>query len=138
MDEGSDKMATDNISTDGVTLPGGTDDDMEGDALRLIVALDAVAAIDADAARNTERYQERLRFALRRVDELRHEAKAEGGVFTSARLEIAFSILETHVQTSAAYVNRVVKRARRVPGRSTVRATVDEAVAAIETRADAA
>jgi hypothetical protein len=126
---------------DGVSLPvdlvsqEGTQ--IEQDARTLLLALQAVAASRASAAREVEKHVIRLNFALERVTELRRQAEEVGGVFAPARAEVAVSILEGHVAVTAGFINRVMRHARRTAGRRDLRVTVDESVALVEEESSA-
>jgi hypothetical protein len=107
---------------------------LEDDARRMLEALDALALARADASANAERFAFRVRFALARREELLAAAAIEGGAFAPARAEVALSILEGHLQTAAAFINRTLRDAARRPGRAGVRRAVEEAVIAVEQR----
>ena len=76
----------------------------ERSARSLLPALDTIAGSAVEASRDADRYAMRLRFALGRVAELRASAEKLGGVFESARLDVALSILETHERRAAYFV----------------------------------
>jgi hypothetical protein len=78
--------------------------EVERSARSLLPALDTIAGSEVEAARNADRYAMRLRFALARVAELRASTERLGGVFESARLDVALSILETHERRAAYFV----------------------------------
>lgn len=106
--------------------------EMEADAERMLAALAALTAAGRGDALDAERYALRLRFALDRLDDLKKDARRNGGVFAPARVEVALSILETHVRTAAVYVSQAVRRARRAPGRREAHVSVDTAVQMVE------
>jgi hypothetical protein len=104
----------------------------------MLLALDTLVQSGAPAVSDAGRHAERVRFSLARVAELKRAAQADGGAFAPARVEVALCILENHVALAAGYVARTMQRARRGPGRRSVRATVDEAVSYIEEQREAA
>ena len=106
--------------------------EIEVDAERMLLGIDALVLAGVPEAALAERYATRLRFALGRVDELKRAAIADGGAFAPARLEVATWILESHVHTSAAFINRTVRQAKRTPGRRSAHAEVNEAIEFIE------
>jgi hypothetical protein len=106
---------------------------LEIDADRLLIAVEALAESGASDAGDAARYAERIRFALTRLAQLREDARREGGAFAPARVEVATSILETHVHTTAEYVNRTQQRVRRTAARRSVHVAVAEACASVET-----
>src|SRR5260221_13692853 len=83
---------------------------IETDAARLLRALDACIINDTGEARAAERYAERLRFAVGRVEELRRSAQELGGAFEPARLEVSLSILESNVRQAGLFADRIVAR----------------------------
>jgi hypothetical protein len=108
------------ITTAGIAVQTET----ERVAARLLLALDAAGIGGTDRARDAERHAARLRFALDHVDELRRQAVTEiqrragptGGVasdrvFVLARVEVAVSILETHVLGAARFLG-IIRRPR--------------------------
>lgn len=129
-------------SGDGAQLPVSlvNDDDaqVELDAERLLVALEAIAVSETPAAQDAEKYTMRLNFALGRVEEMRRQSQADGGVFAPARAEVSLSILEGHVAVAAGFINRTMRSVRRAPGRRELHASVDEAVALVEDQSKAA
>jgi hypothetical protein len=108
---------------------------IEGDASRLAAVIEKYATLGLPESPVADRHAERLRFALMRLVQARSEA-ATGA--PASRAEIALWILETHVENAAAFVNRVVRDARRRPGRRSVHAEVDEAATLMEQRLSAA
>ena len=80
--------------------------------LRLILNLESAALPDQGEARDAVRYAERLRFALGRVDELRASSMRSGSVFDAARLDVALTILETHVFRAAYFIDGIARRQR--------------------------
>jgi hypothetical protein len=104
------------------------------DADRLLIAMEALAATDAPESEYAEKYALRIRFALTRLAQLALDAERAGGVFAPARVEVATSILETHVASAAEYVNRALRRVRRTPARRSVHVAVAEACALAESR----
>jgi hypothetical protein len=102
------------------------------DAQRLLLALEAIVVSEAPAAAAAEKYTARLNFALERVEELRMQAETLGGVFAPARAEVALSILEGHVAVAAGFINRTMRSVKRSPGRRELHAAVDEAVTLVE------
>lgn len=113
---------------------------LEGDAARLLLALETQIMADTGEARAAERYGERLRFALARVQELRRSAQSLGGVFEPARLEVALSILESNVRQATLFADRIVARmpkhvATRVQAAAGMSVDRDESTSAAEERA---
>ena len=127
-------------SGDGAQLPISLVSDerapIEQDAQLLLLALTAVAASKPDAALDAEKYTTRLNFALGRVEEMRRQSEALGGVFAPARAEVALSILEGHVAMAAGFINRTMRTVKRSPGRRELHAAVDEAVTLVEDQQD--
>jgi hypothetical protein len=105
---------------------------IEQDAARLAEVIERYALLDLPESPVAERHAQRLRFALARLCETRRESPA------ATRAEIALWILETHVENAAAFVNRLLREARRRPGRRTMHAEVDEAATLMERRLSAA
>jgi len=101
---------------------------VERDAARTLEALAGMTPADAAVQRDTERYTLRVQFALARLEELKRDAANAGGVFAAARVDIARTILETHVRTSAEHITRTLLTKRRAPKLRTTTAAVDEAV----------
>ena len=86
-------------------------------AAQLLLRLDALT-LDAPArTRDAERYATRLRFALDHVDDLRRSAALARGAFAPARVEVALSILESHVVTAARFLG--------ISGRRTAPRTIE-------------
>jgi hypothetical protein len=129
-------------SGDGAQLPvslvNADDAQVELDAERLLVALEAIVVSEVPATQDAEKYIARLNFAMGRVSEMRRQSQDEGGVFAPARAEVALSILEGHVAVAAGFINRTMRKARRAPGRRELHASVDEAVALVEDQNKAA
>jgi hypothetical protein len=88
---------------------------------RLIDNLESAVLPDRMEARDAVRYAARLRFALDRVQTLRMSAAREATVFEAARLDVALTILETHVFRAAYFLDDIARRQRselaRVNGR---------------------
>jgi hypothetical protein len=105
---------------------------IEQDAERLAEVIERYALLELPESQVAERHAQRLRFALARLCEARRESPA------ATRAEIALWILETHVENAAAFVNRLLREARRRPGRRAVHAEVDEAATLLERRLSAA
>jgi hypothetical protein len=95
----------------------------------LVAALDVVATAGGAEARDAGRHLLRLRFSLARVDELKQRVARTGGVFEPARLEVAVSILDTHVMRAEGFCERI---AARLPKAARRRATGDAAASADE------
>ncbi len=118
---------------------------LEAAGLRLLAAIETLAeaqsATPGDVTSvllsDAEKYRLRLRFALGRVEELKSAAASESGVFTPARLDVAVSILESHAQTAATFIERTL-RSRRAAVRRNVHVAVDDAVALVQEMAKAA
>ncbi|MDP9238104.1 MAG: hypothetical protein M3P30_12045 [Chloroflexota bacterium] len=83
---------------------------IEADAEHLLRALDRYIVTDSGEAPAAERYGERLRFAVARVEELRRSALELGGAFEPARLEVSLSILESNVRQAGLFADRIVAR----------------------------
>ncbi len=82
----------------------------EGDAERLLLALETqIIAADCDSG-TAERHSTRIRFALARVAELRESADPAGGVFEPARLEVALSILGSTMRQAELFGRRAEER----------------------------
>jgi hypothetical protein len=113
---------------------------IEVDAARLLRALDAYIVADSGQSAAAERYGERLRFAVARVQELRRSAQQFGGAFEPARLEMSLSILESNVRQAALFADRIVGRmtshvASRYRQRPAIEAIEDSAPQLPEERA---
>jgi len=106
--------------------------ELEWIAREIAAALQTVVASDGAHVRNAERHLIRLRFSLARVDELKQRVARTGGVFEPARLEVAISILDTHVMRAEGFCEQI---AARLPRAARRRATGDAAVRAEETPA---
>ena len=108
--------------------------DLEWIAREIAGALENVVAMHDELTRNAERHLLRLRFSLARVKELQERVDRTGGVFEPARLEVAVSILETHVMRAEWFCDQIAgrrpKTARRaVAGVSASRAANDATAA---------
>jgi hypothetical protein len=121
-----------------VSLTGDLGAQVELDAQRLLIALQAIVVSELPAAAEAEKYCARLNFALGRLDEMKRAAEIVGGVFAPARAEVAVSILEGHAALAAGFISRTMRRQRRSPGRRELRAAVDEAVSLVEDQTKAA
>ncbi len=99
--------------------------ELEWIAREIASALKTVMASDGAHARNAERHLMRLRFSLARVDELKQRVARTGGVFEPARLEVAVSVLDTHVMRAEGFCEQL---AGRVPKAAARRMTGDPAV----------
>lgn len=104
--------------------------DLEWIAREIAGALEKVVAMHDELTRKAERHLLRLRFSLARVKELQERVERTGGVFEPARLEVAVSILETHVMRAEWFCDQIAgrkpKSARRaVAGVSALRAAND-------------
>jgi hypothetical protein len=114
--------------------------DLEWIAREIAGVLEGVVAADGARARNAERHLLRLRFSLARVKELQERVARSGGVFEPARLEVAVSILDTHVMRAEFFCDQIAGR-RPKPARRTVSGVgarvdvADEAKVAAERRA---
>jgi len=102
------------------------------DAEQLILALTAVAATRPELQHEATKHEERLRFALDRLRDLRAVAAATPDVGTRARAEVALSILEGQVALTAGFINRTMSHLRRRPGRRETQAAADEAMTAVD------
>jgi len=80
--------------------------DLEVEAAALAADLSATGL-----GRDCARHAERLRFALARVEELRVQARAAGGVFVPARLAVAEQILAGHVARARSHAGRAPRPA---------------------------
>ena len=139
-----------NITTAGIAVQTET----ERVAARLLLALDAITLDSPARGRDAERHATRLRFALDHLDDLRREAAINrarasgigannaptpratgatytGNVFVPARVEVAASILETHVLGAA----RVLGIARRTRATTDDNSTLDDIASALTERA---
>jgi hypothetical protein len=79
---------------------------------RLIGTLDSAVLPDRGEARDAVRYAQRLRFALNRVEVLRASCTRSDSIFEAARLDVALTILETHVFRAAHFVDGLARRQR--------------------------
>lgn len=79
---------------------------------RLVRNLESAVLPDKSEARDALRYAQRLRFALDRVDQLRISSVRTGTVFEAARLDVALTILETHVFRAANFIDDIARRQR--------------------------
>jgi hypothetical protein len=79
---------------------------------RLVANLESATLTDRMEARDAVRYADRLRFALDRVQALRASAAREATVFEAARLDVALTILETHVFRAAYFIDDIARRQR--------------------------
>jgi hypothetical protein len=95
--------------------------------LRLVEALETASLADQQEARDALRYAQRLRFAMRRVDELRASAQQEATLFEAARLDVALTILEGHVFRAADFVDGIARRQRSELGHVNRRITGEAA-----------
>ena len=93
------------MKKDTPAIPAADMTPVEADAVRLLQALEAHIVAGSEAA-VAQRYGERLRFALARVEELRMSANGLGGVFEPARLEVSLSILESNVRQAGMFAAR--------------------------------
>jgi hypothetical protein len=114
--------------------------DLEWIAREIAGVLEGVVTSNEVRARNAERHLLRLRFSLARVKELQERVARSGGVFEPARLEVAVSILDTHVMRAEFFCDQLAgqrpKSARRTIAGVAVKAdTVDEAKDAAQQRA---
>jgi hypothetical protein len=89
--------------------PAGTR--VETTAELTLLALEAVIVTEGPDATEAERYDNRIRFALSRVGDLRRASAIYGGVFEAARLDVALSILEGHTEHARVFVERLVEPA---------------------------
>ena len=81
--------------------------DLEWISREIAGVLEGVVASNAERARNAERHLLRLRFSLARVKELQERVARSGGVFEPARLEVAVSILDTHVMRAEYFCDQI-------------------------------
>ena len=114
--------------------------DLEWISREIAGVLEGVVASNAERARNAERHLLRLRFSLARVKELQERVARSGGVFEPARLEVAVSILDTHVMRAEYFCDQIAgqrpKSARQTLARVAVAAGVaDDAKDSAEQRA---
>lgn len=114
--------------------------DLEWISREIAGVLEGVVASNAERARNAERHLLRLRFSLARVKELQERVARSGGVFEPARLEVAVSILDTHVMRAEYFCDQIAgqrpKSARATVARVAVAGdTADDAKDAAEQRA---
>ncbi len=114
--------------------------DLEWISREIAGVLEGVVASNAERARNAERHLLRLRFSLARVKELQERVARSGGVFEPARLEVAVSILDTHVMRAEYFCDQIAgqrpKSARQTVARVAVAAGVaDDAKNAEDQRA---
>lgn len=79
---------------------------------RLVVNLESASLADQSEARDALRYAQRLRFALDRVQQMRISSTREGTLFEAARLDVALTILETHVFRAAYFIDTIARRQR--------------------------
>lgn len=101
----------------------------EETAEQLSLALQSIMLSQTDEGRQAERYRQRLRFALDRVEALQRSSAALGGVFEPARHDVALSILEAHNDAASAFVEQVVARLRRERARAGDRAARERMLA---------
>ena len=101
--------------------------DLEWISREIAGVLEGVVASNAERARNAERHLLRLRFSLARVKELQERVARSGGVFEPARLEVAESILDTHVMRAEYFCDQIAGQ-RPKPAR--------QAIAGVSGRAD--
>jgi hypothetical protein len=80
--------------------------DLEWIAREIAGGLERVMVLEAAHARNAERHLLRLRFSIARVHELQERVARTGGVFEPARLEVAVSILDTHIMRAESFLDR--------------------------------
>jgi hypothetical protein len=96
--------------------------DLEWISREIAGVLEGVVASNEERARNAERHLLRLRFSLARVKELQERVARSGGVFEPARLEVAVSILDTHVMRAEYFCDQVAgqrpKSARQTVARA--------------------
>ncbi len=114
--------------------------DLEWIAREIAGVLEGVVTSDEERARNAERHLLRLRFSLARVKELQERVARSGGVFEPARLEVAVSILDTHVMRAEFFCDQIAgqrpKSARRtVAGVTAPADAVEDAKNVAEQRA---
>ncbi len=101
-------------------------------AHRLIDVLSDMAERLPMAGHDANKYALRLQFGLGRLADLQRDAAAAGGVFAAARVEIALTILETHIRTAADFIERTMIPKRRAPKTRAAFAAADDAVSAYE------
>ena len=99
--------------------------DLEWIAREIAGGLERVIVLEAAHARNAERHLLRLRFSIARVHELQERVARTGGVFEPARLEVAVSILDTHIMRAESFLDRNSVHAPAM--RRVLRAMADDA-----------
>ncbi len=99
--------------------------DLEWIAREIAGGLERVMVLEAAHARNAERHLLRLRFSIARVHELQERVARTGGVFEPARLEVAVSILDTHIMRAESFLDRNSVHAPAM--RRVLRAMADDA-----------
>lgn len=84
---------------------------------RLATALDQATFADQSEARDAARYAQRIRFAMKRVDDLRASCRQRASFFEAGRLDVALTILEGHVFRAADFIDAIARRQRSELGR---------------------
>ena len=90
---------------------------------RLMRCLETAVLPDQGEARDAVRYAQRLQFAMGRVEQLRTSCAKNDSVFEAARLDVALTILETHVFRAAYFIDAIARRQRSELGRVNRRIT---------------
>jgi len=108
---------------------------IENAANTLINVLCDLGTQEESDAHTASKQAVRLQFCLGRLADLQRDALAAGGVFAAARVDIAASILETHVRTAADFVERAAAMrgrgaTRRLAKRRDTITAVEDAVSA--------
>ena len=101
--------------------------DLEWISREIAGVLEGVVASNAERARNAERHLLRLRFSLARVKELQERVARSGGVFEPARLEVAVSILDTHVMRAEYFCDQIAGQRPRSARETVTRVAADVA-----------
>lgn len=99
---------------------------------RIASALDQATFADQTEARDAARYAQRIRFAMKRVDDLRGSCRERPSFFEAGRLDVALTILEGHVFRAADFIDAIARRQRSELGR--VNSRIAGQVEAIFTR----
>jgi hypothetical protein len=81
--------------------------DLEWIAREIAGSLESVVAANDARTRSAERHLLRLRFSLARVKELQDRVARTPGVFEPARLEVAISVLDTHVTRAEGFIEQI-------------------------------
>ena len=114
--------------------------DLEWIAREIASSLERVVASHDEVARSAGRHLLRMQFSLARVKELQERIARSGGVFEPARLEVALSILDTHIMRAQWFCDQISgrrpKSARQtVAGAAVSHASDDGALGIVEREA---